>query len=182
MHEELKDEIVINHRLPTDYDKLNPLRRQEVLRAAILRYLNDVGRANTIEIKEAIGAPSQVTVTAMLRELMARKQIYGEPRGSKEWDYMPNGRLAHPLMQSDLDLGLTSRFEFRTYSDRYLGSHLVIVEYRLGPRKEPHPTGGIRVDLTEIDAFIERLEELRDNWKQVKDGNMGLIKRRDVEC
>lgn len=167
----------VNYSLPPDYERLSPLRKQDVLRAAILRYLDSVGRANSREVKDAIGAPNQATVTNLLRSMMAKKQIYGEPRGSKEWDFMPNGRLGHPLLQSELELGLTTRFEFRTYDDRLQGKHLCITEYRYGPHREIYSTGGVRVDLAELDTFIQKLQEIKEAYVAVG-SQTELVRRR----
>lgn len=159
-----KKNIAINHRtwvLPDGYDELPPKEKQDVLREVCLRYIEKFGPSNAKVVTDGISAPNHETVKKALDYLVATRHLWAESFGGKIQTYMPNGKLGHSSLQGNLKCGNTN-YVFRTYADKLSGMHLVINEFkedRYGNRKAE---GGLRLDLVDLDDFIEELAQIRD--------------------
>ena len=108
-----------------------------------------------------IQADNYNTVSKALDFLTSTRQIYSESYGARDIIYFPNGRLAHPLLQSDIKCGRTE-YAVRTYLDKLTGRNLTITEYGIGYAGERKARGGVRIDLADLDIFISELQRIQE--------------------
>ena len=150
--------------LPENYMEMDVAEKQMTMRSSILAYLSDVGRAKIDDIFKAIGAPNRTSVLNNLQKLVATQQIYSDNSKRDPW-YYRNGRLAHPLLQSNLRF-LLKEYVIRTYDDQRYGKSLTITEYDITPLEEIIPKAGIRIDLANLDHLIRELSEINRKIKE----------------
>ena len=134
------------------------------IRASILAYLSSVGSAKLDDITKAIDAPNKTSVLSSLQKLVATQQIYSD-NSKRNPKYFRNGRLAHPLLQSNLRL-LQKEYVIRTYDDQRYGKSLTITEYDITPLEETIPKSGIRIDLVNLDLLLSELSKISKKIKE----------------
>ncbi len=159
--------------LPDKYDEMTPREQAATLRACILRYLRDRGAAVNSVIAKEIGAPNPDTVKKALEWLSTTQQVYSEQYPGSNPVFFPNGRLAHPLLQGQVQVGLRE-YVIRTYMDRLTGKNVTVTEYSL-TSGEKTPKGGIRVDLADLEALIQELRRIADLAKASSVVDGGLV-------
>lgn len=150
--------------LPENYLDMDVTEKQMSLRASILAYLSSVGSAKLDDITKAIGAPNKTSVLSSLQKLVATQQIYSD-NSKRNPKYFRNGRLAHPLLQSNLRL-LQKEYVIRTYDDQRYGKSLTITEYDITPLDETIPKAGIRIDLVNLDLLLSELSKISKKIKE----------------
>ena len=139
--------------LPEKYKLLPPTEQHLIIRSAILKFLDYAGRGTASEIAAALGAGSINTIKKQLQYLALTQQIYYDPQ-SKDPIYMRNGKLAHPVFQKNFDVGVTSAYTIRTYSDMMTGKYLILTEYSKSPLGELKTKGAVKIDLVGLDTLI----------------------------
>jgi len=147
--------------LPVKYDELSSKEKSKALRACIVRFLQDNGPATRTIVMKEIHSGNYNTVSKALDYLTSTRQIYSESYGARDTIYFPNGRLAHPLLQSDIKCGRTE-YSIRTYVDKLTGRNLTITEYGVAISGERKARGGIRVDLTDLDTIVTELKRIKE--------------------
>jgi hypothetical protein len=153
--------------LPLRYEEMSPQEQASAVRSSILRFIDEVGRARAGDICDALGLPRKSeSWRKQLRYLCATQQLYSDNVG-RDPTYYRNGRLAHPLLQSNFEAG-TRAYSVRTYSDSMTGRYVTITEYAVSPLGEKTPKSGIRIDVVDLERFYQELSRIittimRDN-------------------
>ena len=147
--------------LPEKYAELSSKEKSKTLRACIVKFLQNNGPATRNIVMKEVQADNYNTVSKALDYLTSTRQIYSESYGARDTIYFPNGRLAHPLLQSDVKCGRTE-YSVRTYVDKLTGRNLTITEYGVAISGERRARGGIRVDLTDLDVLISELKRIQE--------------------
>lgn len=146
--------------LPEKYGELSSKEKSKALRACITKFLQSNGPATRNIIMAEIQASNHNSMSRALDYLASTRQIYSESYGARDTIYFPNGRLAHPLLQSDIKCGRTE-YTVRTYVDKLTGRNLTITEYGVAISGERKAKGGIRIDLTDLEVLIAELERIQ---------------------
>lgn len=150
--------------LPETYMNMDAVEKQMTMRSSILTYLSSVGSAKIDDIIKAIGAPNRTSVLTNLQRLVATQQIYSD-NSKRDPRYYRNGKLAHPMLQSNLRL-LQKEYVIRTYDDQRYGKSLTITEYDITPLEETLPKAGIRIDLANLDLLVRELSKICKKIKE----------------
>jgi hypothetical protein len=145
--------------LPSKYREMGPSDQVSAMRNGILTFLEHAGRATLSEIVTAIGAPYDRTVRRQVQYLASTQQLYVDPVG-RDPLYFRNGKLAHPVLQANVHAGLTD-YAIRTYGDNLTGRYVTITEYALTSLGEAKAKGGIRVDVADLQTFLDQLARIR---------------------
>ena len=160
--------------LPEKYLELSAREQGVTLRNSILRFLRERGPATSAAIGKEIEAPNPDSVKKVLEGLAMTQQVYLEQYPGSNPIFFPNGRLAHPLLQGQVQAG-RREYVIRTYVDRLTGRNLTLTEYLVSPSGEKTPRGGIRIDLVDLDALIEELRRISAIAPQSSVVDRGLV-------
>jgi hypothetical protein len=151
--------LTSDYSLPVRFDEMTPQEQASAVRSCILKFLDEVGQARTGTICAAIGiSPKSESLRRQLRHLCATQQLYSDNVG-RDPTYFRNGRLAHPLMQANIEAG-TRSYAIRTYKDDMSGRFMTITEYAVSPAGQKIAKSGVRIDLADIEHFHAELSKI----------------------
>jgi hypothetical protein len=148
-----------DYSLPVRFEEMSPQEQASAVRSCILKFLGEVGQARTGTICAAIGiSPKSESLRRQLRQLCATQQLYSDNVG-RDPTYFRNGRLAHPLMQANIEAG-TRSYAIRTYKDDISGRFMTVTEYAVSPTGQKIAKSGVRIDLADIEHFHTELSKI----------------------
>lgn len=151
--------------LPEDYESLSPLTQQEILRGCIVSYMEEFGKARISEIANIIGVSDKkyTTLKKNLNYLVTTQQLYSDGRW-KDPTYYSNGRLGHPLLQSNLKVG-RKEYVIRSYSGE-IGKWVTVTEYERTPTNDLIPRSGLRVDMQYAKYLADELTRIQSAFEE----------------
>ena len=145
-------------KLPESYSSLKSKAQSEVVRACIINFLDHAGKARIREIQEAIGLPERSTILNSLKYLVSTQQLYSDG-AVRDPTYYKNGKLAHPLLQSNVKVG-RREYVLRTYKGE-IGKWITVTEYERNYLNELRPRAGIRIDVENVELIINELSRIK---------------------
>jgi hypothetical protein len=151
--------LTSDYSLPVRFDEMSPQEQASAVRSCILKFLDEVGQARTGTICAAIGlSPKSESLRRQLRYLCATQQLYSDNVG-RDPTYFRNGRLAHPVMQANIEAG-TRSYAIRTYKDDMSGRFMTITEYAVTTTGQKMAKSGVRIDLADLEHFHAELSKI----------------------
>jgi nitrogenase molybdenum-iron protein alpha/beta subunit len=165
----MKEDIVVE----SEYEGLGPLSGpSERDRSARVLTLNNVRQnvdGTTIaEVASATGLPKH-RVRTILSELEKDREIYSRRlAGSNATIYYPNGRLIHPYLRRQKELG-TQIIRVSFHEGRKEEPRVQIQERSFTISEGEKVEGSIYIDYTNLPNFIDFLNEMKeafDNYKR----------------
>jgi hypothetical protein len=146
-------------KLPENYVALGPQTQKDIIRSCVMSYMDNFGKARIKEISSAIEMPdNSQTLLKSLNYLVTTQQLYSDGRW-RDPTYYKNGRLSHPILQSNVSAG-RKEYAIRTYSGE-TGKWITITEYESTPTHEVIPRSGIRIDLGYVEVLTNELSRIK---------------------
>lgn len=145
-------------KLPESYPTLGTKAQSEAIRACIINFLDHAGKARIREIEEALTVVERTTLLNNLKYLVSTQQLYSDG-AVRDPTYYKNGRLGHPLLQSNIKAG-NREYVIRTYKGE-IGRWVTVTEYERNYMQELRPRAGIRIDVQMVDLLVNELSRIK---------------------
>jgi len=169
------ENLVKSDDLDLDFDSdvwkhLSPEVRESLTREKVRTAIRDYGKDGlSIEEVAALTNLNRIAIKKHLDKLIGLREVYSQKKNYKITLYYHNGRPLHHLGKKRLDCGDTI-LESTIAQGKNNCIFFHILEKRYSVLEGESPEGAIMVPIEQLDAFIECLKELKENFGGIAHG------------